>query len=89
MVSLFRNLPVFSTLPDSQLALQCALVESQGFLLHLRSSRLEVFLRPKDLGKEKYLEIIPFAWTACNMLRSSPLPAKILIEMMTISLLNF
>jgi hypothetical protein len=33
--------------------------------------------------------IIHFAWTACNALREKPVPAEILMEMMSISLLNF
>jgi hypothetical protein len=89
MLHLFGMLPLFSSLPGSKKALVAALAESQAFLPFLKSTRLDIFPRSKDLKKEKYMEIIPFAWTACNALRSTPLPADILMEMMSISMLNF
>jgi hypothetical protein len=89
MLYLFDKLPLFRSLPNPQLSLTLALAESQVFLSYLHSTRLAVFPRSKDLKKDKYMEIIPFAWTACNALRDTPLPAEILMEMMSISLLNF
>jgi hypothetical protein len=89
MMCLFNRLPLFRSLPNPQLSLKLALAESQVFLSYLHSTRLAIFPRSKDLKKEKYMEIIPFAWTACNALRDTPLPAEILMEMMSISLLNF
>jgi hypothetical protein len=89
MLYLFGKLPLFRSLSHPQLTLELALAESQAFLPYLQSTRLAIFPRSKDLKKEKYMEIIPLAWTACNALREKPLPAEILMEMMSISLLNF
>jgi hypothetical protein len=89
MLYLFERLPLFCSLSNPQFTLQLALAESQAFLPYLHSTRLATFPRSMDFKKEKYMEIIPFAWTACNALRETPLPAEILVDMISISLLNF
>jgi hypothetical protein len=86
---LFSALPLFSSLSDPELVLKTALAESQAFLPHLRSTQADIFPRLKSSKKNKYMEIIPFAWTACNSLRNTPLPAEVLFDMMSVSLLNF
>ncbi|KAF2704102.1 hypothetical protein K504DRAFT_390797 [Pleomassaria siparia CBS 279.74] len=88
LCGLFRSVPLFVHAERGDPMLRLALVESQPFLVHLEQNRFDVFPEPPKVN-EKYLRVIPFAWTACNYLTGSPLPATTLMDMMKISLLNY
>jgi len=85
-VYFFSTLPLFSQMPKWQL--RAALVE--GYLFLTRLKRQSEFIFPKlEETDEKYLEYIPFTWTASNYLQKTPLSANLLWEMMVVSMLNY
>jgi hypothetical protein len=85
-VYFFSALPLFSQMPKWQL--RAALVEGYLFLSKLK--RQSEFIFPKlEETDEKYLEYIPFTWTASNYLQKTPLSANLLWEMMVVSMLNY
>ncbi|KAF2183913.1 Ent-kaurene synthase [Zopfia rhizophila CBS 207.26] len=85
---LFKSLPLFSKIENLDLKLRTSVVESMSLLPYIINSRLNIFPRA-GMEKEKYLEIIPFAWTACNTMLAHPLPTNALLDMMMVSMLNF
>lgn len=88
LCNLFRSVPLFAQKEGGNIMLRLAFQESQPFMTQLEHIRFDIFPRPPKVN-EKYLRIIPFAWTASNYLHGSCLPATILLDMMQISMLNF
>ncbi|RDL34572.1 uncharacterized protein BP5553_07700 [Venustampulla echinocandica] len=84
--SFFSRIPLLESEPKWKL--QSSIIEGSLFLPRLRRIRLEVFPR-KDMEEDKYLEYIPFTWTACNNKDGGPLEADLLWDMMVISMLNY
>ena len=85
----FAKLPIFSTHTDAEFKLQIAIAESFPFLEYLRSIKTDIFPQDSVKAKEdKYLEYIPFTWTACNTF-GKDVPLKLLKEMMVLSMLNY
>ncbi|KAI0882025.1 Copalyl diphosphate synthase [Annulohypoxylon maeteangense] len=85
-VQLFRQTPLFSSLPEFEV--KASLIEAALFQPLLRPRRLLVFPR-KDMEEDKYFDIIPFTWTACNNRSRTFAPTTFLYEMMIISFLNY
>ncbi|GAB1309809.1 Ent-kaurene synthase [Madurella fahalii] len=85
-VGLFRQMPLFSGVPDWQL--QASSIESSLFLPLLRARRLDIFPR-HGMEKDKYFDMIPFIWSACNNYSQSFASTAYIYEMMVVSLLNF
>jgi hypothetical protein len=82
----FSKLPLFSQMPKWQL--RAALVEGYLFLSKLKQDSTFIFPKIKQTD-EKYLEYIPFTWTASNYLQKTPLSANLIWEMMVVSMLNY
>ncbi|KAI1454031.1 Copalyl diphosphate synthase [Annulohypoxylon moriforme] len=85
-VQLFRQTPLFSSLPEFEV--KASLIEAALFQPLLRPRRLLVFPR-KDMEEDKYFDIIPFTWTACNNRSRTFAPTTFIYEMMIISFLNY
>lgn len=85
-VQLFRQTPLFSSLPKWRVHLSA--LEAGLFMPLLSARRLEVFPR-KDMEKDKYFEIIPFTWTSCNNRSRAFASTSFLYDMMVISFLNY
>ncbi|KAK3945231.1 terpene cyclase [Diplogelasinospora grovesii] len=85
-VQLFRQTPLFSSVPKWQVWL--SVFEASLFMPLLRARRLEVFPR-KGMEKDKYFEIIPFTWTSCNNRSRTFASTSFLYDMMVISFLNY
>ncbi|KXX73003.1 Copalyl diphosphate synthase [Madurella mycetomatis] len=85
-VGLFRQMPLFSSVPEWQL--QASSIESSLFLPLLRAQRLDIFPR-HDMEEDKYFDMIPFIWSACNNYSQNFTSTTYLYEMMVISFLNF
>jgi hypothetical protein len=86
MVKLFKLTPLFSDVPEWQL--QASMIEATLFQPLLRSRRLEIFPR-KNMEEDKYFDIIPFTWTACNNKSNTFASTLFIYEMMVISFLNY
>ena len=82
----FSKVPLFSTMPEWKL--NASLIESSLFLPQLKRRRLDIFPR-KDMAEDKYVELIPATWTACNNLGMARQSTSILWDMMIISMLNY
>ncbi|KAK1561739.1 ent-kaurene synthase [Colletotrichum navitas] len=85
-LQLYKRTPLFSETPEEQL--RAALVEGFLFSPLLQQHKFDVFNRA-GLAVDKYLDMIPFTWTGCDMragFRASPL---FLWEMMNISMLSY
>jgi len=85
-IGLFRQMPLFSGVPEWQL--HASNIESALFSPMCRTLRLEIFSR-KDMEEDKYFDMIPFIWTACNNYSQAFASANFLYEMMIVSFLNF
>jgi len=85
-LKLFSKTPLFSEVPQWQI--RASLIEAKLFLPLLRPLRLKTFPR-EDMEADKYFEIIPFTWTACNNRRQTFASTSLLFEMMVISFLNY
>ncbi|KAI0099185.1 Copalyl diphosphate synthase [Nemania sp. FL0031] len=83
---LFRQTPLFSGV--SEFELHASIVEASLFQPLLRRRRLLVFPR-KDMEKDKYFDLIPLTWTACNNRSRAFAPTAFLYEMMIVSFLNY
>ncbi|GBF67142.1 copalyl diphosphate synthase [Trichophyton mentagrophytes] len=86
LVKLFQQTPLFTSLPEWQI--RASMIEARLFQPLLQARRLEVFPR-KDMEKDKYFEIIPFTWTACNNRNRAFASTSFLYDMMVISFLNY
>lgn len=85
----FSKLPLFSNHPNAEVKLKVAFVESFPFLQYLRSIKYDVFPENKEKTKEdKYLEYIPYTWTASNAFVKGVYPV-LLQDMMVLSMLNY
>ncbi len=82
----FSRLPLFST--ESEWKLIASLIEGYLFLPRLKRIRLEIFPR-NSMTEDKYLEYIPFTWTASNNLRGTFIQNSLLWDMMVLSMLNY
>jgi hypothetical protein len=85
-IGLFRQMPLFSGVPEWQL--HASNIESALFSPMCRTLRLEIFSR-KDMEEDKYFDMIPFIWTACNNYSQAFASANFLYELMIVSFLNF
>lgn len=85
-VKLFQVTPLFSTVPEWQI--WASILEASLFQPLLRARRLNVFPR-KDMEEDKYFDIIPFTWTACNNRNHTFASTSFIYEMMIISFLNY
>jgi hypothetical protein len=85
-VGLFRQMPLFSGVPEWQL--HASNIESALFSPMCRALRLEIFSR-KDMEEDEYFDMIPFIWTACNNYSQAFASANFLYELMIVSFLNF
>ena len=82
----YSRLPIFAQ--ESEWKLVASLVEGYLFLPQLRRIRHDIFPRNR-LEEDKYLEYIPFTWTASNNLRGAFVQNSVLWDMMVISMLNY
>lgn len=85
-VKLFQLTPLFSTVPEWQV--WASVLEASLFQPLLRARRLNIFPR-KDMEEDKYFDIIPFTWTACNNRNGTFASTSFMYEMMIISFLNY
>ncbi|KAI0598800.1 terpene synthase family protein [Biscogniauxia sp. FL1348] len=85
-IKLLQQTPMFSDTPDWQI--HCSMIEATLFSSLLRPRRLMVFSR-KNMEEDKYFDMIPFIWTACNNRTKTFASASFLFEMMVISFLSF
>ncbi|KAH7304690.1 aphidicolan-16beta-ol synthase [Stachybotrys elegans] len=85
-VKLLKKTPLFSEMPEW--ALSASMLEAKFYEPMLRANRSSIFPR-KNMSEDKYFEMIPFTWTACNNRTRTYPSAAFLYEMMTISFLNF
>ena len=85
-VKLFQVTPLFSTVPEWQI--WASMLEASLFQPLLRARRLNIFPR-KDMEEDKYFDIIPFTWTACNNRNNTFASTSFIYEMMIISFLNY
>ena len=85
-VKLFQLTPLFSTTSGWQL--WASVLEASLFQPLLRARRLNIFPR-KDMEEDKYFDIIPFTWTACNNRNGTFASTSFIYEMMIISFLNY
>lgn len=83
---LFQKTPLFSSVPELEIHL--SLLEATLFQPLLRSQRLFVFPR-SGMEEDKYFDIIPFTWTACNNRARTFASTSFIYEMMIISFLNY
>ncbi|ORY05489.1 hypothetical protein BCR34DRAFT_590903 [Clohesyomyces aquaticus] len=88
LLSLFGVLPLFSHMPSRDRTLRLALQESTAFLPFLKAIRTSIFPRT-GMANEKYLNVIPLAWVACDYMSPLPLVPNLLLEMMEISMFNY
>ncbi|KAK9775111.1 putative Terpene synthase family protein [Seiridium cardinale] len=85
-VGLFLQTPLFANTPSWKL--RGSFVEAALFGPMLRARRLATFPRT-NMSEDKYFDIIPFTWTACNNRCSIFAPTAFMFEMMIISFLNY
>ena len=85
-VKLFQLTPLFSTLSEWQV--WASMLEASLFQPLLRARRLDIFPR-KGMEEDKYFDIIPFTWTACNNRNGTFASTSFIYEMMVISFLNY
>ncbi|KAF7941448.1 hypothetical protein BELL_0061g00140 [Botrytis elliptica] len=82
----FSKLPIFSQVPEW--AIQASIIEGYQFLPRLNEAKHMVFPR-KNMTKDSYLEYIPITWTICNNYSGAFLSNELLLDMMTVSMLNY
>ena len=87
LTQFFCQLPVFSKVPNNEVMVLMALLESYLSLPQLRCSIPAIFPR-NDEAERNYLEYIPFTWISCSNL-GTPFDSAILMDMMVISALNY
>ena len=85
-VKLFQLTPLFCTVPEWQL--WASVLEASLFQPLLRARRLDIFPR-RGMEEDKYFDIIPFTWTACNNRNGTFASTSFIYEMMVISFLNY
>ncbi|EHA49536.1 ent-kaurene synthase [Pyricularia oryzae 70-15] len=85
-IKLYKATPLFSTTPEWKL--RSAMAEGSLFLPLLKRRRDDVFTR-EAMTEDKYLEMIPFTWTACDLRAKSGASPSFLWEMMHISMLSY
>lgn len=85
-VKLLHQTPKFSSLPDWQI--RGSILEASLFRPLLRTRRLMIFPR-ENMDKDRYFDMIPCFWTACNNYSSRFASTSFLFDLMVISFLNF
>lgn len=85
-VKLFQHTPLFSKTPEWQV--RASMLEASLIQPLLRERRLDVFPR-QDMEEDKYFDIIPFTWTACNNRNGTFASTEFIYAMMIISFLNY
>ncbi|KAI1470985.1 terpene synthase family protein [Daldinia caldariorum] len=85
-IKLFLHTPMFRDVAEWHI--QASYLESTLFRPLLRERRLDIFPR-ENMNEDKYFDIIPFTWTACNNRSGALASASLLCEMMIISFLNY
>ncbi|KAK5628871.1 hypothetical protein RRF57_004586 [Xylaria bambusicola] len=85
-LKLIQKTPLFSGVAEWKLS--CSYIEATYFLPLLRARRSLIFSRT-NVTEDKYFDIIPFTWTACNNSRGTYASNTLLFEMMIISFLNY
>ncbi|KAI1433454.1 hypothetical protein GGR50DRAFT_696083 [Xylaria sp. CBS 124048] len=85
-LKLIQQTPLFSKTPTWQIL--ASLIEATLFRPLLRELRLRTFPR-EGMEADKYFDIIPFTWTACNNRRRAFASTSLLFDMMVISFLNY
>lgn len=83
---LFEKVPMLVSLP--RWLIHASWIEGQLFLPMLQEMRQAVFTRT-GLTKDKYIAWIPIIWTLANNKNGCKLSARLLLDMMRISVLNF
>jgi hypothetical protein len=87
-MQLIRQTRLFSELPEWRV--RASLLESALFVPLLRAQRLEVYARDSTLvGKDTYIDIIPFTWVGCNNRSCTFASTSFLYDMMILSLLGY
>ncbi|KAJ8069145.1 hypothetical protein OCU04_002818 [Sclerotinia nivalis] len=81
----FSRIHLFAS--ESSWKLTASIIEGYMFLPRLRRIRLDVFPR-QNMSEDKYLEYIPFTWTACNN-QGIFLETDLIWDIMAISMLNY
>lgn len=82
----YLQLPIFAETPEW--CIQSSLIEGYLFLPQLRNNNLGIFPR-HGMRDEKYIEFIPFTWTAMNNLKNTFIRTNIIYDMMAISVLIY
>jgi hypothetical protein len=85
-VRLFHQAELFSSLPEWEL--RASMIEAALFTPILRTHRLDVFPR-QDVAEDKYLDVVPFFWTAANNRDRTYASTLFLYDMCFIAMLNF
>lgn len=85
-VHLFHQAELFRSLPEWEL--RASMIEAALFTPLLRAHRLDVFPR-QDVGEDKYLDVVPFFWTAANNRARTYASTLFLYDMCFIAMLNF
>ncbi|EXL39270.1 hypothetical protein FOCG_18115 [Fusarium oxysporum f. sp. radicis-lycopersici 26381] len=85
-IRLFHQAELFASLPEWEL--RASMVEAALFTPMLRAHRLDVFPR-SDVAEDKYLDVVPFFWTAANNRARTYASTMFLYDMCFIAMLNF
>lgn len=85
-VHLFHQAELFESLPEWEL--RASMIEAALFTPLLRAHRLDVFPR-QDVDEDKYLDVVPFFWTAANNRARTYASTLFLYDMCFIAMLNF
>ncbi|KAI1757668.1 hypothetical protein F4782DRAFT_137943 [Xylaria castorea] len=85
-LKLIQRTPLFSEIPSWQI--RASFIEATLFRPLLQALRLRTFPR-ENMEADKYFEIIPFTWTACNNRLHTFASTSLLFEMMVLSFLNY
>ncbi|KAI0530101.1 terpene synthase family protein [Xylaria digitata] len=85
-ISLFKQTPMFNGTPEWEMTASC--LEGALYQPLLREHRLDIFPR-ENMSEDKYFDIIPFTWTACNNHLRVFASSSFLYDMMVISYLNY
>ncbi|KAK2037684.1 ent-kaurene synthase [Colletotrichum somersetense] len=85
-IKVYSVTPLFSKVPEHRLL--TAVIESSLFLPMLKEHTFDLFPR-ENVGKDKYLTLLPFTWTGCCMLMELHPSAEFLWELMIIGVKGF
>ncbi|KAI3390347.1 hypothetical protein diail_10006 [Diaporthe ilicicola] len=85
-VRLFHQAELFKSLPEWEL--RASMIEAALFTPLLRAHRLDVFPR-QDVDEDKYLDVVPFFWTAANNRARTYASTVFVYDMCFIAMLNF